>query len=29
MAEDVRIITKFLRERPDDPFTIDCAANGA
>ncbi len=29
-AEETRIITKFLRERPDDSFTIDAAlANGA
>src|SRR6476646_9395066 len=29
-AQETRIITKFLRERPDDSFTIDAAlANGA
>ena len=29
-AQETRIITKFLRDRPDDSFTIDAAlANGA
>ena len=29
-AQETRILTKFLREHPDDSFTIDAAlANGA
>ena len=30
MAEETRIVTKFLHERPDDSWTIDAAlGNGA
>ena len=30
MVTETRIITKFLRDRPDDSYTIDAAlANGA
>ncbi len=30
MAEETRIVTKFLRDHPDDSWTVDAAlANGA